>query len=106
MKTDRLTLVVAGLLVSGVIAACTDYAKKNDLAALRAEYVATHDTLIVLWAWAAKAVCTLQRGVHPTRSDSIVIRRCLPGTGTLNARLQPSAMDTVPLPPWPPPGPR
>jgi hypothetical protein len=47
MKPDR--AVLAGIVLPGSISGCGDYATKTELEQLRAQYVATHDTMVALW---------------------------------------------------------
>jgi hypothetical protein len=47
MKSDR--VVLAGIVFLGSISGCGDYATKTELNQLRAQYVATHDTMVAMW---------------------------------------------------------
>jgi hypothetical protein len=71
MKRD--CRVLAGLILSSAIAGC-DYASTRDLEALRAQYVATHDTMVALW----EATDSLNDILSEIAMDTVPRPKCIP----------------------------
>lgn len=92
MKRYRISMIAAGLL-GWAVTGCDYYAKKSELAELRARYEATHDTLAALWNLTNAALVGL------ARMDSVPKPpKCPP-----YCRIVRIARDTVPPPPKCPP---
>ena len=68
MNSYRAVLIVASFLGAGAVAGC-DYATKSEVATLRGQYRATHDTMVALWM--ALARDTVGPPVCPPKCEDV-----------------------------------